>query len=94
MVTQKVLFLQLNWEKQLGKHNLKSGISYKSNFYDDNTPGTANLLGENQPMKSPITGIYVEDEWEINDKNTLLIGYRYDYHKFHKSVHSPRLVEI
>lgn len=91
MATQKILFLQLNWDKQLGKHHLKSGISYKSNFYDDNTAGTANLSGENQPMKSPIAGIYVEDEWEINDKNTLLIGYRYDYHKVHKSVHSPRL---
>ncbi len=91
LATQKVLFLQLNWEKQLGKHHLKSGISYKSNFYDDNTPGTASSSEENQPMKSPIAGIYVEDEWEINDKNLLLIGYRYDYHKVHKSVHSPRL---
>lgn len=91
MATQKVLFLQLNWEKQLSEHTLKSGISYKSNFYDDNTPGTANSSGENQPMKSPIAGIYLEDEWEINDKNTLLIGYRFDYHKVHKSVHSPRL---
>lgn len=91
MATQKVLFLQLNWEKQLGKHHLKSGISYKSNFYDDNTPGTSNSSGENQPMKSPIAGIYLEDEWEVNDENTLLIGYRYDYHKVHKSVHSQRL---
>lgn len=91
LATQKVLFLQLNWEKQLGKHHLKSGISYKSNFYDDNTPGTASSSGENQPMKSPLAGIYLEDEWEINDKNLLLIGYRYDYHKVHKSVHSPRL---
>lgn len=91
LATQKVLFLQLNWEKQFGKHNLKSGISYKSNFYDDNTPGTANSSGKNQPMRYPITGIYLEDEWEINDKNTLLLGYRYDYHKVHKSVHSPRL---
>lgn len=91
MATQKVLFLQLNGEKQFGKHNLKSGISYKSNFYDDNTPGTANSSGENQPMKSPIAGVYLEDEWEISNKNTLLIGYRYYYHKVHKSVHSPRL---
>lgn len=91
MATQKVLFIQLNGEKQFGKHNLKSGISYKSNFYDDNTPGTTNSSGENQPMKSPIAGVYLEDEWEISNKNTLLIGYRYDYHKVHKSVHSPRL---
>lgn len=91
LATQKVLFLQLNWEKQLAKHHLKSGISYKSNFYDDNTPGTSNHKGENQPMKSPIAGIYLEDEWEMNEKNTLLLGYRYDYHKVHKSVHSPRL---
>ena len=91
LATQKVLFLQMNWEKQLGKHLLKSGTTLKSTFYDDNTPGTANIAGENQPMKSPIYGFYLEDEWEINDKNTLLLGYRYDYHKIHKSVHSPRV---
>jgi len=91
LATQKVLFLQMNWEKHFGKHLLKSGTTLKSTFYDDNTPGTANSLEENQPMKSPIYGLYIEDEWEINDKNTLLLGYRYDYHKIHKSVHSPRI---
>ena len=91
LATQKVLFLQLNWERQFGKHLMKSGTAYKSTFYDDNTPGTSSSSEENQPMKSPITGFYLEDEWEINDKNTLLLGYRYDYHKVHKSVHSPRV---
>ena len=91
LATQKVLFLQLNWERQFGKHLMKSGTAYKSTFYDDNTPGTSSSSEENQPMKSPISGFYLEDEWEINDKNTLLLGYRYDYHKVHKSVHSPRV---
>ncbi len=91
LATQKVLFLQLNWDRPFGKHLLKSGIGYKSTFYDDNTPGTSNSAGENQPMRSPIAGIYLEDEWEINAKNTLLMGYRYDYHLVHQSVHSPRL---
>ena len=91
LATQKVLFLQMNWEKQSGKHLLKSGTTVKSIFYDDNTPGTAHSSQENEPMKSPVLGLYMEDEWEINDKNTLLFGYRYDYHKVHKSVHSSRV---
>jgi outer membrane receptor for ferrienterochelin and colicins len=88
---QKVAFAQTYWDKKLGNHDFILGLTFKKTFYDDNTPGT---LGSNevtnQPMKSPIFGAFIQDQWEINEKNTVLLGYRFDYDKIHHSVHSPR----
>ena len=89
--TQKVGFLQTYWDKKMGNHDLIVGITYKKTFYDDNTPGTLSADGiNNEPMKSPIFGAFIQNQWEINEKNTLLFGYRFDYDKIHHSVHSPR----
>ncbi|WP_299180048.1 TonB-dependent receptor [uncultured Chryseobacterium sp.] len=88
---QKVAFVQTYWDKKLGNHDLILGLTYKKTFYDDSTPGTLSADGLiNQPMKSPIWGAFLQDQWEISEKNTLLLGYRYDYDKIHHSVHSPR----
>lgn len=88
---QKVAFAQTYWDKKLGNHDFILGLTFKKTFYDDNTPGT---LGSdeitNQPMKSPIFGAFIQDQWEINERNTFLLGYRFDYDKIHHSVHSPR----
>lgn len=89
--TQKVAFAQTYWDKKLGNHDLILGVTFKRTFYDDNTPGTLSGDGlTNEPMKSPILGAFIQDQWEINDKNTLLLGYRFDYDKIHHAVHSPR----
>lgn len=89
---QKVAFAQTYWSKKVGNHDLTGGITFKRTFYDDNTPGTLSSDGiTNAPMKSPIWGVFVQDQWEINEKNTLLVGYRFDYDKIHHEVHSPRL---
>jgi len=88
---QKVAFAQTYWDKKLGNHDFILGLTFKKTFYDDNTPGT---LGSdevtNQPMKSPIFGAFIQDQWEIDERNTVLLGYRFDYDKIHHSVHSPR----
>jgi outer membrane receptor for ferrienterochelin and colicins len=91
MATQKVAFAQTYWDKKLGNHDLILGLTFKKTFYDDNTPGTLSADGfTNEPMRSPIFGAFIQDQWEINEKNTLLLGYRFDYDKIHHSVHSPR----
>ncbi len=88
---QKVAFAQTYWSKKIGQHDLTGGITFKRTFYDDNTPGTLSSDGiTNAPMKSPIWGAFVQDQWDINDKHTLLVGYRFDYDKIHHEVHSPR----
>lgn len=91
VATQKVAFVQTYWDKSLGNHDFIVGATFKKTFYDDNTPGTLSSDGLlNEPMKSPIFGAFIQDQWEINEKNTLLLGYRFDYDKIHHSVHSPR----
>lgn len=91
MATQKVGFLQTYWDKKLGNHDVIVGATFKKTFYDDNTPGTLSADGlTNDPMRSPIFGVFIQDQWGINEKNTLLLGYRFDYDKIHHSVHSPR----
>ncbi|WP_261513039.1 TonB-dependent receptor plug domain-containing protein [Chryseobacterium paludis] len=88
---QKVAFVQTYWDKKFGNHDLILGATYKRTFYDDNTPGTSSGDGlMNEPMKSPILGAFIQDQWEIDSKNTILLGYRYDYDRIHHSVHSPR----
>lgn len=91
VATQKVAFLQTYWDKSFGNHDLIVGATFKKTFYNDNTPGTLSSDGLlNEPMKSSIFGVFIQDQWEINEKNTLLLGYRFDYDKIHHSVHSPR----
>lgn len=88
---QKVAFAQTYWNKKIGNHDIIAGLTYKKTFYDDNTPGTLAEDGiSNQPMKSPILGAFVQDQWDIGEKNTLLLGYRFDYDEIHHGVHSPR----
>lgn len=91
LATQKVAFTQTYLDKKLGNHDLVLGATFKKTFYDDNTPGTMSSDSlQNEPMKSPIFGAFIQDQWEVNEKNTLLLGYRFDYDKIHHSVHSPR----
>lgn len=91
LATQKTAFIQTYWDKKIQNHDFIVGLTYKKTFYDDNTPGTLSSDGlNNEPMNSPFFGAFIQDQWEINEKNTLLLGYRFDYDKIHQSVHSPR----
>lgn len=91
---QQVVFGQAYWDKELQNHNLLLGSSIKYTYYDDDTRGTGihDEIGlvENQPMKTTIPGIFVQDQWEVHKNHTLLMGYRLDYHSSHGFVHSPR----
>ncbi|WP_430614412.1 TonB-dependent receptor [Flavobacterium sp. JP2137] len=92
---QQVFFGQAYWDKELANHSLLLGASYKYTYYDDNTRGTgiyddSGLLA-NDPMKQPNVGVFVQDEWTLNKQNKLLLGYRFDYDKVHKGIHSPRI---
>jgi outer membrane receptor for ferrienterochelin and colicins len=90
--TQQVTFVQTYWDKPLSKdHSALIGASFRYTFYDDNTPGTASPNGlVNRPAKTPLPGIFLQDEWTITSKHKLLLGYRFDYDKHHGAVHSPR----
>ena len=90
---QRIAFGQLTWDKQAGtSHNLLLGSAIRYNFYDDNSTATIDTLTKNnKPDKYVIPGIFIQDEWKINDKQLVLLGLRYDYHPVHKSIFTPRI---
>ncbi|MCO5240800.1 MAG: TonB-dependent receptor [Chitinophagaceae bacterium] len=93
MAKQQVVFGQLYWDKRWGSgHNFLLGAAYRYTLYDDNTPATASSDGlENAVSRTALPGIFAQDEWMINEKHTLLAGYRYDHDEHHGNVHSPRI---
>lgn len=90
---QQVAFVQTTWDKELGRnHQLLTGASLRYTIYDDNTPSTATADGfGNQPEKTPLPGLFVQDEFTLSQKHVLLGGYRIDYDKRHGLIHAPRL---
>lgn len=91
---QLISFAQVYWDKQVGKHAILSGISYRYTFYDDNTQATLTQTengSKNQPNHMHLPGIFVQDEWTIGRQSMLLGGIRYDYNMIHGSIFSPRL---
>lgn len=92
---QQVVFGQAYWDSQYKNHSLLLGTSFKYTYYDDDTRGTGiydeNGIVKNKPMKKPIIGIFIQDQWEIHKNHTILLGYRLDYDKTHQFIHSPRL---
>jgi len=93
MATQQVAFVQTYWDKQFGEeHTFLLGAALRYTEYDDNTPATATPDGTgNQPQRTPLPGLFIQDEWRLNDRHKLLGGYRFDYDKNHGAVHSPRV---
>lgn len=89
--TQQVAFAQWKWSKTIQSHDLLVGIPLRYTFYDDNTPGTATVDGRNKADNSFLPGIFVQDEWALNKKLTMLSGLRYDYNSQHGSIITPRL---
>lgn len=85
VATQHVGYLNLMHHRKLGKHSLTTGIAGRYQWYDDNTPATA------EPDSRPIPGLYAEDLWKINSHWSLQGGLRLDYQKEHGIVPAPRL---
>ena len=89
---QYIGFGLLTWNKTINKHNLLLGKSFRYTYYDDNTPATAsiNFMG-NQPTRTWLPGVFIQDEIRFNDQHKLLVGLRYDYNSIHGSIYTPRL---
>ena len=87
---QKIGFLQLSWDKKIGRNDLLSGIASRYTYYNDNTLATAVLNGNN-PEKTWLPGIFVQDEITFSEKHKVLLGLRYDYNSIHGNILTPRL---
>ena len=83
---QQVGFTNLIWNPKLNKHDLLLGLTNRLQRYDDNTVATPN--GADLQY---IPGVFVQDEWTIQPKMTLLLGSRLDLYKGSGPIFSPRL---
>ncbi len=90
LADQRIGFSQLTWDKAWGKHDLLVGSSVKYQYYDDNTPATTDLRG-NEPDEVWIPSLFLQDEIDFNKKHALLLGARYDYDQRHGSIFTPRM---
>lgn len=92
---QYVGFAQSTWNKSIQSHHLLLGLSYRYNYYDDNTVATensdTNQTTTNKPSVTKLPGLFIQDEWEINKQNKILSGLRYDINSIHGNIFSPRL---
>ena len=90
---QKNGFTQLTWDKKVGRNDFLLGTALRYTYYDDNTPATATadtINQQNQPQKTWLPGIFVQDEISITEKHKLLLGFRYDYNSYHGNIYTPR----
>jgi len=88
--TQRIFFGQLFHHWDVLHHHILTGLSYRYTYYDDNTVATGDPT-INAPQRTHLPGIFIQDEWHINDQNTLMTGLRYDFHPVHKSILTPRI---
>ncbi|MBE8727581.1 TonB-dependent receptor [Flavobacterium hungaricum] len=84
IANQKIGFMQLTWDKKLGRNDLLAGIASRYTYYDDNTPATK------EAENTWLPGIFVQDEITLSPKSQVLLGMRYDYNSIHGSIFTPR----
>ena len=84
LAKQHIGFGQLHWNKLLGKHDLLVGTATRYQYYNDNSVATTTADA------SFIPSFFVQDSYQLNSRFSFLGGLRYDYHKNHKSIFTPR----
>jgi outer membrane receptor for ferrienterochelin and colicins len=88
---QTIAFAQLTWDKTLGRHDMLMGLALRYTYYDDNTAATGQGSRANQPLKTWLPGIFVQDELALAPQHKLLMGFRYDYNSYHGHIYTPRI---
>ncbi len=83
--SQNIFFSNLMWNQLLGRHGITAGLTSRYQMYDDNTIATSS--GADYQF---IPGIFVQDEWEFNEKITALVGTRLDHFEEHGLIFAPR----
>ena len=84
LADQRIGFSQLTWDKSIKKHDLLLGTALRYNYYDDNT--TATEVADEVVIPS----LFVQDEIQVAQKHSLLMGLRFDYDSRHGSIYTPR----
>ncbi len=85
LAQQRIGFGQFLWYKKIKNHDFLVGAAVRYNYYNDNTTATPN------PDEVTIPSIFVQDEIDFDEKQSLLLGLRYDYDERHGNIFTPRL---
>lgn len=85
LAKQRIGFGQFIWDKKIKSHDLLLGAAIRYNYYNDNT--TATILAD----ETAIPSLFVQDEIGFNNKQSLLLGMRYDYNSRHGNIFTPRI---
>ncbi len=92
---QNIAFAQFYWDKRVKDvHLLKIGTALRFNYYDDNTLATQKVETTkiiNAPEKTFLPGLFVQDDYSINEKHKLLLGIRLDNDTRHGVITTPRV---
>lgn len=91
IANQKIAFGQITWDKTIGNHDLLLGTALRYTYYDDNTPATANINGDNAAEKTVLPGVFIQDEISLAEQHKLLLGFRYDHNNIHGNILTPRV---
>lgn len=92
LANQQIAFGQMIWLKELGKHHVLAGAALRYTFFDDNTAATQQASSDiNRPDLLYLPGVFIQDEWKLTKNQTLLTGLRYDHHKTHGKIITPRI---
>lgn len=92
MADQYIGFGQLTWNREMGNHDVTSGLAYRYTYYDDNTSATAGFVNpaKNKATHTKLPGTFIQDEIALDTNNKILLGLRYDYNSIHGSILTPR----
>lgn len=95
LAKQKIAFSQFYWDKRVKDlHHITLGTALRFNFYDDNTPATQtsdSINPTNKPDNYFLPGLFLQDDFSINEKNKLLLGIRVDNDVRHGLITTPRV---
>ena len=95
LAQQNIAFAQLYWDKKIKElHRLTIGTALRYNYYDDNSSATQtsdSLNPINKPEQFWLPGLFVQDEFYLNEKNKLLLGIRLDHDSRHGYIATPRI---
>jgi outer membrane receptor for ferrienterochelin and colicins len=87
---QYIAYTNFNWNKYVKGHGISAGLTFRYQYYDDNTIATQDTVGNKQLRHQFIPGIFLQDAWDISKKTALLYGCRLDYYKDHQLIPAPR----
>ncbi|MBD3723706.1 MAG: TonB-dependent receptor [Flavobacteriaceae bacterium] len=85
LANQKIAFGQYTWDKKIQNHDILLGSAFRYQYYNDNTTATE------EPEKTKIYSVFLQDEIKLSENKSLLLGSRYDYNNNHGSIFTPRI---